>query len=75
MKHTCKDHTLFEKPSLTRTEDVIKKKEQDDKNKKSGGPRKSDGGALTFTVIQVPEVLEVVCVHFGVDTHPICDKC
>ncbi len=30
---------------------------------------------MTFTAIQVPEVLEAVCVHFGVDTHPICDKC
>ena len=44
-------------------------------SEKSGGPRKSDGGVLTSTTIQVSEVLEDVCVHFGVDTHPICDKC
>ena len=53
---------------MTRTEVESKKKEQDGKNQKSGGPRKSDGGALTFTAIQVSEVLEAVCVHFGVDT-------
>jgi hypothetical protein len=73
--HMQGSHTLFEKPSLTRTEAEIKKKEQDGKNQKSGGARKSDGGALTFTAIQMPEVLEAVCAHFGVDTHPVCDKC
>ena len=73
--HMQGSHTLFEKTSLTRTEAEIKKKEQDGKHQKSGGARKSDGGALTFTAIQMPEVLEAVCVHFGVDTHPVCDKC
>ena len=72
--HMQGSHTLFEKPSLTRTEAEIKKKEQDGKNQKSGGARKSDGGALTFTAIQMPEVLKAVCAHFGVDTHPVCDK-
>ena len=68
-------HTLFEKPSLTRAEAEIKKKELEDKTQKSGGPKRNEGGALTFTAIQVPEILEAVCVHFGIDTHPVCDKC
>jgi hypothetical protein len=67
--------TLFEKPSLTRAEAELKKKEQEGKTQKFGGLKKGDGGGLTFTASQVPEVLKAVCVHFGVDTHPPCDKC
>ena len=52
--HMQGSQTLFEKPNLTMTEVEIKKKEQDVKNQKSDGPRKCDGGALTFTAIQVP---------------------
>ena len=71
--HMQGSHTLFEKPSLTRTETEIKKKEQDGKTQRSVDPRKRDGGDLTFTSTQVSEILETVCVHFGVDT-TICDK-
>jgi hypothetical protein len=68
-------HARFEKPSLTRAEAELKKKEQEGKTKKNGGLKKGDGGALTFTATQMPEILEAVCVHFGVDTHHLCDKC
>ena len=47
--HMHGSHTLFEKPSLTRAEAEIKKKELEDKTQKSGGPKKNEGGALTFT--------------------------
>jgi hypothetical protein len=60
---------------LSRTEAELKKKEQEGKTQKYGGLKRSDGGTLTFTVNQVSEILEAVCVHFGVFTHPICDKC
>jgi hypothetical protein len=73
--HMQGSQALFEKPSLSRAEAELKKKEQDGKTQKYGGLKKSDGGALTFTVNQETEILEAVCAHFGVDTHPICDKC
>jgi hypothetical protein len=73
--HIQGSQALFEKPSLSRAEAELKKKEQKGKIQKYGGLKKNDGGALTFTVNQVPEILEAVCVHFGVDTHPICNKC
>jgi hypothetical protein len=73
--HMKGSQALFEKPSLSRAESELKKKEQEGKTQKYDGLKKSDGGALTFTVNQVTEILESVCVHFGVDTHPICDKC
>ncbi len=73
--HMQGSQALFEKPSLSRAEADFKKKEQEGKTQKYGGLKKSDGGALTFTATQVPEILEAVCVHFGVDTHPLCDKC
>ncbi len=72
--HTQGSHTMFKKPILTRTDTEIKKKDQDGKNKKSVGPRKRDGGSLTFTDIQVTEVLEAVCALRCRYT-PICDKC
>jgi hypothetical protein len=72
--HIQGSKTLFEKP-LSRAETELKKKEKEGKTQKYDGLKKSDGGALTFTVNQVSEILETVCVHFGVDTHPICDKC
>ncbi len=61
--------------SLSRVETELKKKEQEGKTQKYGGLKTSDGGALTFTVNQVSEILEDVCAHFGVETQPICDKC
>jgi hypothetical protein len=70
--HMQGSQELFEKPSLSRAEAEFKKKDQEGKTQKYDG--KNDGGSLTFTVNQVPEILEAVCVHFGVDTHPICDK-
>jgi hypothetical protein len=73
--HVQGSPALFKKPRLTRAETELKKKEQEDGTHKYGGPREGDGGAFPFTVVQVPENLEAVCVHFGVDTHPICDKC
>jgi hypothetical protein len=73
--HVQGSPALFKKPRLTKAEAEIKKKEQEGGTHKYGGPRKGDGGALTFTTVQVPEILESVCVYFGVDTHPICDKC
>ncbi len=73
--HMQGSQALFEKPNLSRVETELNKKEQEGKTQKYGGLKKSDGGALTFTVNQVPKILEDVCVHFGVDTHPICDKC
>ena len=41
--HMHGSHTLFEKPSLTRAEAEIKKKELEDKTQKSGGPKKNEG--------------------------------
>jgi hypothetical protein len=64
--HMSGSQALFEKPSLSRAEGELKKKEQEGKTQKYGGLKKSDGGTLTFTATQVPEVLETVCVHFGV---------
>jgi hypothetical protein len=66
---------LFEKPGLSRAEAELKKKEQEGKTQKYDGLKKRDGTVLTCTVNQVPEILSSVCAHFGVDTHPLCDKC
>ena len=74
MKYTYKDHTHCSRIlPLTREETEIKEGagSQDSKVRWSKEERR---GTLTFTDIQVSEILETVCVHLGVDTHPICDK-
>jgi hypothetical protein len=47
---------LFEKPSLSRAEAELKKKEKEGKTQKYGGLKRSDGGALTFTANQVYQI-------------------